>query len=249
MPFLQRPDCDIYYETHGQGPAVLLTHGFSLTSEMWAPQIKSLSQDHRLIMWDIRGHGQSGQPNKDTAFGRSHCLADMSALLDHLECDEAVIAGLSLGGYLSLAFCAVFPARARGMMIFNTGPGYRSVNAREDWNKTAHSQMDDIEIKGVDALEYAPGRFSHRDLVGVARAGRQLVVQQDADVINALPGLKLPSLVLVGADDTPFLGPTDYMVYKIRGAQKAVIPDAGHLSNLDQPDLFNKAVLGFLSGI
>jgi len=218
MPFLQRPDCDIYYETHGQGPAVLLTHGFSLTSEMWAPQIKSLSQDHRLIMWDIRGHGQSGQPNKDTTFGRSHCLADMSALLDHLECDEAVIAGLSLGGYLSLAFCAVFPARARGMMIFNTGPGYRSVNAREDWNKTA-------------------------------RAGRQLVVQQDADVINALPGLKLPSLVLVGADDTPFLEPTDYMVYKIRGAQKAVIPDAGHLSNLDQPDLFNKAVLGFLSGI
>ena len=91
--------------------------------------------------------------------------------------------------------------------------------------------------------------MSHRDASGLARAARGMLTQRDARVIEVLPEIKVPSLVVVGADDTPFLAASDYMAAKIPGAKKAVIPAAGHAVNIDQPQAFIDAVLPFLAGL
>ena len=88
---------------------------------------------------------------------------------------------------------------------------------------------------------------SHRSADGLARAARGMLTQKDARVISSLPAIAVPSLVVVGANDTPFLAASDYMAAKIPGAKKVVIEDAGHAANIDQPDAFNAAVLGFLA--
>ena len=84
MAYLDRDGVRIYYETHGTGPALLLTHGYSATSQMWRPQIEALAAEHTLILWDMRGHGRSGSPADDSLYSEALTVADMAALLDHL---------------------------------------------------------------------------------------------------------------------------------------------------------------------
>jgi pimeloyl-ACP methyl ester carboxylesterase len=84
------------------------------------------------------------------------------------------------------------------------------------------------------------------DTAGLARAARGMLAQQNADVIRSLPDVKVPTLVLVGADDANFLVAADYMASTIPHAEKVVVPDAGHAANIDQPDVFNEAVISFL---
>ena len=136
-------------------------------------------------------------------------------------------------------------------MLFDTGPGYRNDNAREGWNKMARSRADELESKGLAALgtsgEVAISR--HRSAKGLALAARGILVQHDARVIESLPTIAVPTLVLVGAKDEPFLGATDYMAAKIPGAQKVVLEGAGHASNIDKPKEFNAAVKAFLSSV
>jgi len=90
---------------------------------------------------------------------------------------------------------------------------------------------------------------THRSADGLIKAARGMLTQRDASVINALPDIRVPSLVVVGANDKPFLAAADYMTAKIPGARKVVIPDAGHAANIDQPAAFNDALLSFLESI
>ena len=262
MPFLPRPsDVTIYYTTHGTGPPLLLTHGFSSTSSMWSAQIPTLSQTHTLILWDMRGHGQSSYPSDPTLYSEAHTIADMAALLDHI-CGggggggggggadtPAIIGGLSLGGYMSLAFHRTFPQRVRALLIIDTGPGFKQGAARDKWNAYARETGDRFDRDGLGPLaEMSPERrlVSHRDATGLALAARGMLAQRDASVIDSLPGIRVPALVVVGADDRPFLAASEYMAKKIPGARKAVVPNAGHAVNIDQPEAFIEAVLPFL---
>lgn len=134
----------------------------------------------------------------------------------------------------------------------DTGPGFKKDSAREAWNKTAHETADRFDREGLKQLqESSPerARVSHRNAEGLAMAARGMLAQENSSVIEALPNIKVPSLVLVGADDKPFIAATDYMASKIKGSKKVVIPNAGHAANIDQPELFNKAVLEFLKGL
>jgi pimeloyl-ACP methyl ester carboxylesterase len=90
---------------------------------------------------------------------------------------------------------------------------------------------------------------SHLNAEGLARAARGMLTQRDARVIDSLPHIAAPSLVVVGADDTPFLIASDYMAGTIPGARKLVIPGAGHAANIDQPEAFNAGVLQFLTEV
>ncbi len=109
MPWVDRDGVGIYYEVHGDGPPLLLTHGYSSTSAMWHGQVDALAKDHRLILWDMRGHGQSDYPDDPRAYSESLTVADMAAILDAVGAERAVIGGLSLGGYMSLAFYRAHP--------------------------------------------------------------------------------------------------------------------------------------------
>ena len=249
MATLDRSGVKLYYEVHGQGPALILTHGFSSTSQMWAGQIAPLSQHFTVVTWDMRGHGQSDYPADQGAYSEEATVADMAALLDAVGARDAIVGGLSLGGYMSLAFHATHPERTRALLIIDTGPGYKNDRARDDWNANAIARAERFEAEGLPdaARGSAEVRLArHRDALGLARAARGMLTQRDARVIESLPAIAVPSVVIVGANDTPFLAASDYMAAKIPGAAKVVIAGAGHAANIDQPAAFNEAVLGFL---
>jgi len=252
MPKLNRDGVNIYYEVHGSGPPLILTHGYSSTSAMWQGQIAAFSRHHKLVLWDMRGHGQSDYPDDPAAYSEALTVADIAALLDAVGAKQAIVGGLSLGGYMSLAFYRSHPERVRALLIIDTGPGFKKDDARTAWNKRSLDNADRFDREGLTVLKTLSAErasVAHRDASGLAHAARGMLTQRDASVIETLPHIKVPSLVVVGADDTPFLAASDYMATKIPAARKVVIPSAGHAANIDQPQLFNDAVVAFLEDL
>ncbi len=250
MPKLKRGGVEIHYEIHGEGPVILLSHGFALTSRMWHGQIEPLSRRHKLVIWDMRGHGQSDYPDDPAEYSEAATVGDMAALLDEVGADRAIVGGLSLGGYMSLAFHVAHPERVEALMLIDTGPGFKKDEARAAWNETASRRAMQFATEGLAALPLgSPERMEghHRSADGLARAARGMLAQRSGAVMGSLADIAVPTLIIVGANDTPFLIATDIMAAKIAGARKVVIPDAGHIANLDQPALFNDAVLAFLA--
>lgn len=251
MPKLDRDGVNIHYEVHGEGPSVLLSHGYSATCRMWDGQIAALKDRYKVIVWDMRGHGESDYPSDPAAYSEALTVADMAAVLQACGDERAVIAGLSLGGYMSLAFYATHPQATRALMLFDTGPGFKSEEARKGWNETAHKRAQDLDTRGLAALGSSDEvRLSrHRSADGLAGAARGMLAQANDRVIRSLETVAVPTLVLVGANDKNFLAATDYMANKIKGSGKVVIPDAGHAANLHQPAAFNAAVTRFLAAL
>jgi pimeloyl-ACP methyl ester carboxylesterase len=253
MPTKQVNGITLYYVEHGSGYPVVFTHGYSASTRMWAPQTQPLSQRYRFITWDIRGHGQTDSPADQAQYSEALAVEDERELLQQLGVEQAVIGGLSLGGYLSLAFALSHPEMVRALILCDTGPGYRNPQAREQWNETAERRARAFEERGLEALGRSPevqaSTQVHRSADGLARAARGILAQFNSRVIDGLPSISVPTLVIVGENDTPFLNGSDYMANKIPGARKVVIPDAGHSSNIDQPTAFNEAVLIFLAEV
>ncbi len=249
MAKLNRDGVGLYYEVHGEGRALLLSHGFAATSGMWAGQIEAFSKRFKLILWDMRGHGQSDYPDDPGAYSEAATVADMAALLDAAGAERAIVGGLSLGGFMSLAFHLAHPERVAALLIIDTGPGYRKDEARDGWNATANRTAERYERDSLGRLASGSVEMRtsrHRSADGLAKAARGMLAQRDARVIDSLPSIAVPSLVMVGADDAPFIAASDYMAAKIPGTRKVVIPGAGHAANIDQPEVFNAAVLEFL---
>ena len=250
MPKLTRDGVELYYEVHGEGVPVLLTHGYSSSSHMWEGQVGPFSKRYQLITWDMRGHGKSDYPADQGAYSEEATVADMAGILDAVGAKTAVIGGLSLGGYMSLAFHLVHPERTRALLIIDTGPGYKKDEPRAGWNATAIKRAERLEAEGLPKGGGAETRTApHRSADGLAKAAPGMLTQRNARVIESLPNIAVPSLVVVGADDAPFIAASDYMAAKIPGAKKLVIPGAGHASNIDQPAAFNDGVLGFLDDL
>jgi pimeloyl-ACP methyl ester carboxylesterase len=251
MATLDRDGVAIHYEVHGRGPSILLSHGYSATCRMWDVQIAALQDRYQVIVWDMRGHGQSDYPDDAAAYSEATTVQDMAAILNACGIRRAVIGGLSLGGYMSLAFHLAHPAMTRALLIFDTGPGFRNADSREAWNQRARQRADDLETRGLAALGSSDEvRMSqHRNASGLAHAARGMLTQQDDAVIASLESIAVPSLVLVGSDDKNFLAATDYMARKIPGARKVVIEGAGHAANLHQAAAFNRAMESFLADL
>ena len=228
MATLDRNGVKIHYEVHGSGPTLLLSHGYSSTCRMWDGQIAALKDRYQVVVWDFRGHGESDYPTDPGLYSEALTVGDMLALLDTVGARKAIVAGLSLGGYMSLAFNASHPDRVRALMLFDTGPGFKKDEARAKWNETAHNRAADFDARGLAALNASDEvkLTRHRDATGLAGAARGMLAQQNDRVIQSLDKVAVPTLVLVGANDTNFLAATDYMASKIKGAATAVIPDA-----------------------
>lgn len=251
MAYLDRDGVKIYYEEHGNGPAVLLSHGYSASARMWEGQMDALSDRYHLIAWDMRGHDRSDSPDSPALYSHEATVADMAALLDTCGVKRAVIAGLSLGGFMSLAFNLAHRERTTALMLFDTGPGYKRDEPREGWNRLAEDMAGAYEKKGLAAAGTSAEVIvaKHRSAQGLAHAARGMLAQKDARVIESLTSIAVPTLVLCGATDAQFLPSADYMAAKIPGAEKVILEDAGHASNIDQPAAFNAAVRKFLDRV
>src|SRR6266540_4648318 len=245
---------EIDYEVSGDGPPVLLSHGYSATRRMWDGQHQALGDAYTVISWSMRGHGQTESPGDPSKYSADLTVADMAALLRHVGAGRAVIGGLSLGGYASLGFNLAHPEMVRALVICDSGPGYRNAEARAAWNQRAHERAAELESRGLDALsgrsrEMREAASFHGSAQGLAHAARGMLAQRDSRVIDGIPSITVPTLVIVGDQDQPFLAPCEYMAKKIPGARLEVIAGAGHSSNLDQPGAFNRVLREFLDGL
>jgi len=244
---------DIAYAIHGRPTAqapVLLTHGFGASQAMWAPNLDPLAVDRQVLTWDLPGHGASmlgpGELSQD------RCVADMLELVDVLGAPRAVIGGMSLGGFLSLLFCARHPQRAAALLVVDAGPGFRNSAAREAWNAWSVGLAEDLEARGLDALR--PGAETAAadhaaGAAGLAAAARAILTQRDGEAFESLGTIAVPTLIVVGADDDRFLPAADAMAQRIPDARRVTIENAGHAANMDQPVQFNRIVREFLESL
>lgn len=244
----------IHYEDSGDGAAVFLTHGYAATGGMWAPQRAALNEaGYRLITWDMRGHGGSESPEDAADYTEALTMGDMAGLLDLLGVGRAVVGGLSLGGYMSLAFYLAHPERVRALILCDTGPGYRNPEPRGGWNRNAEKRAEAFESRGLEALgrsaEVLATGGQHRSAQGLAHAARGMLAQFDSRVIDALPSILVPALIIIGEKDEPFMAGSRYMADKMPDARLEVIAGAGHASNIDQPEALNHVLIEFLASL
>jgi len=252
MPYLAHDGVRLHYDLHGnpgEEPPLLLSHGFSASGRMWERNVAALDRDREVLTWDLRGHARSDAPDDPTAYGVEQSVGDMVALLDLLGATRAVLGGMSLGGYLSLAFHARHPERVAALVLVDTGPGFRRDEPREEWNGFVERTAGALEREGLAALPVSPEVGEHHDARGLVHAARRVMAQRDAEVIDSLDRIAVPTLVVVGAEDRNFLGAADYMAAKIRGARKVVLGGAGHAANIDAAEEFNAAVGMFLEDL
>jgi pimeloyl-ACP methyl ester carboxylesterase len=241
----------IHAEVTGSGPAIVLTHGFAASSRMFAANAPALAVDHTVIAWDMPGHGRSEAPDDPSAYSVGSFLDDMLDLVDEAGADRAVFLGHSLGGYLSLDMALARPDRTAGLVLVDTGPGYRNDAARDSWNRMAAGYARQLETKGLAGL---PGgeelaASAHTTATGLVHAARNVLAQHDAHVIDGLASITAPTLVVVGSEDEPFVKGSHYMAGKIPNATLAVIEGAGHAPPMSHAGEFNAIVRQFLDGL
>jgi pimeloyl-ACP methyl ester carboxylesterase len=232
--------------TPSERAPLLLTHGFGASRAMWSANIGRLAADREVCAWDLPGHGENPAVG---VVSHERCVEEMTALLDRLGTQRAVLGGMSLGGYLSLLFCARHPERVAALVLVDTGPGFRDDEAREGWNRWARDLADELESRGLAALRPGPESAAAEHLqgaAGLAAAARGILTQRDGEVLDSLGGVSVPTLVVVGAEDERFLAAAEVMGRRIPDASKVVIEGAGHAANMDRPDEFNDAVETFL---
>jgi pimeloyl-ACP methyl ester carboxylesterase len=238
----------IHAEVTGEGPAIVLTHGFAASSHMFATTVPALATDHTVIVWDMPGHGKSDAPDDPSEYSVRSFLDAMLGLVDDAGADQAVFLGHSLGGYLSLEVVLAHPERAAGLVLVDTGPGYRNDAARDGWNRMAEGYAKELETKGLAGLPGSDELSSsvHSTATGLALAARNVLTQRDAHVIDGLPSIEAPTLVVVGDEDEPFVKGSHYMAGKIPNATIAVIQGAGHAPPVTHSDEFNAVLRTYL---
>ncbi|SNB46671.1 alpha/beta fold hydrolase [Geobacter sp. DSM 9736] len=249
------------FEMGGSGTPVLLVHGFPLNRQMWQPQMKALiAAGYRVICPDLRGFGGSEASGGET--GISQFADDLVGLLDHLQIERAVIGGMSMGGYVLLDLLERHPSRCSAACFIVTRSG-----ADDDAGKArrlALAQEADkfgpqVVANAFAGILFAPGAEDrHPELTAevyswmVATStsgltGGLLAMRERKDYTPLVPMLRIPCLV-IGAEQDRAIPPENsrQLASKIPDCTSCIIPEAGHLANLEQPDAFNACLLGFL---
>ena len=253
---------NIGYEDHGIGQPILFLHAFPLNRSMWSGELVTLlaEERYRLVALDWRGFGESDITSDISTM--EQFADDVAGLMDVLGMQDAILCALSMGGYAAFAFLRKYPQRLKGLILADTRPGADTAEGRANRENVARLALS--EGTGAIADLQLPKLISentrqHRPEVearirqminaatpqGIAAASRGMA--QRTDSTDLLPTITCPTLVLVGEHDV--LTPPDVVqdyASNIPNAQFAVIPDAGHLSNLEQPEAFIQAVSGFL---
>ncbi len=246
-----------------QGTAVIFIHGFPFNRSMWAPQIEALSGTYRVISYDVRGHGQS-----DVGYGQyslEFFVDDLIAGMDHLKIESAVLCGLSMGGYIALRAAQRHADRLKGLILCDT-------KSEADSDEVKIKRATSIRAVKKDGVKsFAEGfvknvltektlltkpnlAASVRKMIEanppIGISGALLAMAARTDTTAALAGITVPTLILVGEEDklTP-PSVSEAMAKKIPHAVFHIIPEAAHLSNLENPAIFNEHLFTFLKSI
>jgi len=260
MPFIEHRDQRIFYEETGSGPAVLLGHSFFCSGEMWRYQVPALAESHRVINPDYRGHGRSSPLREDLDV--YDLVEDSVALLDRLGVEQAVWAGLSVGGMTAMRAALEFPERVRTLILLDT-----DADAERSWVKWKSRPMGagtrlvglrpflPAVVKGMfgpttcrenrELVEEWRARFAAADPESMRRF-LEMLMRRDS-LVARLSEIEVPSLVIFGSEDRSLPARLSKKIDAGLPDSKLVeIPHAGHLCTLEQPEAVTAALLDFL---
>jgi pimeloyl-ACP methyl ester carboxylesterase len=254
---------NIDYRDQGSGAAVIFIHAFPLNQTMWDEQLAALQHHCRAITLDLRGFGGSQVPAGPATM--EEMAADIRGLMSILDIERATIVGLSMGGYVALAFYREYPDAVRALVLADTRAGTDTHAARERRLQSAEKAeregaaaiADDLTplLLGKTTQETRPDLAARvRAMIegnspkGIAAAQRTMAARRDSTYM--LPAIDFPTLILVGAEDqlTP-VAEAESLRDGIRGSRLRVIDGAGHLSNIERPQEFNAALIEFLDSL
>jgi pimeloyl-ACP methyl ester carboxylesterase len=243
------------WEAEGRGPPLILLAPTLCTRLHFEAVRAPLARAAQVIGWDYRGHGGSEAPEASGAYTLERVVEDLAAVHLAAACAApAWLAGLSLGGLVSLCYALAHPERVRGLVLMNTGPGFKRAESRERWKETWERAAARLEKVGVAAYLEHPrasaeilGRDPHSaaaeraregvlrsDPAALARFARGVAAPQP-DLTASLTQIRAPALVLCGADDPAFHAAGELLASRIQGARHRLIPGAGHPLPLDAP--------------
>ena len=267
MPFARTDDrVRLYYEEHGRGGTPLvLAYGIGGNADMWDVNRDALAAQHRLVLWEPRGHARSDSPEDPARYSFQRWVLDLKTVFDVLRIRKAHVGGLSLGAGIATRFALRFPARVRSLVVTNSSSAAGLPLSVENLVMRARS----IEItltKGMDAMaEFAMAanpnlserlaiepaakeefyeEYRRLSPIGYANSLRALLAMDH--ITDQLPRLRVPVL-LIGGDRDPSLAPMKVMHRKVRGSKLVVLSPASHFGNRDQPEAWNRTVLEFLA--
>ena len=261
MSFIRVDDIQLAYEDAGLGLPVVLLHGYPFNRSLWMEQVSALSNSYRVVTPDLRGLGESDATPGAATMNRM--AQDVAALLDQLEISQAVIGGLSMGGYVALAFYKQFPSRVRALVLADTRPQADT----EEGKRTRFQQAEKALAEGMAGIAdsmlpklLTPETVSkHPEMVKRVRdmmlktkpegaAGALLGMAEREDQTPLLARITCPTLILVGREDpiTP-VQDSEKMHREIAGSRLVVIDNASHVSNLERTEQFNDELVRFLN--
>lgn len=221
----------LHLEQAGTGPAVVFIHGMGSSSATWAACMERLAPSHHVVAVDLLGHGASPVPDDPALYTRDAALAGIDDVLASLPPGPpAVLVGHSLGGYLALAHAATRPGVVRGIVVLNTGPGFRDAEKRDAWNERSR-------------------RNAHR--FGVPVQAAELNLQHDSVVMDRLAEMATPTLVLAGTADRPeYTSSGQYLERKMPDARLITIEGGGHaMHEASHADEVARIVADFVAGL
>ncbi len=255
----------VIYNEEGpySAPVILFIHGFPLNKSMWNPQMEAFKNDYRVIAYDIRGHGKTEHGDKD--FSIDLFVSDLIGFMDAFYIDKAIVCGLSMGGYIALKAVEDYPNRFSGLVLCDTNCLADTTEAKENRLKAIENiKQNGVEKYAGESLEklFAPGSLLTKERV--TESVRKMILKTtEQSLISTLTALStrqetcsrlneitIPVLIMVGSEDiiTP-PSAAQSMHEKIPGSILEVIDHAGHLSNLENPDSFNKKLRSFISSL
>jgi len=256
----------LWVDRRGSGRSVLFSAGFCQTGENFAAHAPVLAEaGYSAVRWDYRGHGRSGAPGEASAYSMDHVQDDLGRVIDWATPEEPVVlAGLSFGGLASLHYALRRPDRVRALVLIATGPGFKKAEAQADWEAQVGrvaKRLDESGFAGWTEGAAAAMAIGTRPELPAARAAGEAILAQNPrtvahfgrqiagpapGVVDDLPQIAHPTLILVGERDKAFLRAGEVMAARLPDARHHVIPEAGHCLNLEQPDRFHELLLDFL---
>lgn len=243
-----------------QGLPVVFIHGFPFNHSMWEPQMKALPNNIRAVTYDVRGHGESDVA--DGIYSVEIFVDDLIALLDHLSIEKPVVCGLSMGGYIALRAFERHADRFKALILCDT----RTEADTNDGKIKRSASIKAVKTDGVGAFAdgfvkavFAESTFNTnpavvdqlRNIINgnspLGICGTLLALAARTDTTAALSSVKIPTLILVGQEDklTP-PSASESMRDRIARSEMHVLPNAAHMSNLENPEEFNAHLIAFL---
>ena len=268
MPRATLDGVTLAYAEAGEGFPLVWCHEFAGSRESWDPQVRFFARRYRVITYNARGYPPSDVPESPDAYSEEHAVEDLYRLLRSLRIERAYIGGLSMGATTSLRFGLRHPEMTRALIVASGGTGSTDPPRFKGQCEDLAAQIESGGMAALRDYSAGPARIQLRrkdpvgwqafaDLLaghsplGAALTLRGVQGQRPAilDSAQDLRALDIPTLILVGDEDDPCLEPALFLKRQLRRSGLVTFPQSGHAINLEEPDLFNRAVLDFLTAV